>query len=365
MTHAAGTSTSRAATSCVSQLYCTATPFGTTPLPCTNGVAPAVATLCSGARHNIMMRHTTTTSTRTPRHLSTSPNCRPTTTPRRICFQPLFIVDHSRQPQERPPPHVAQSHRGFGKLSGRSKNSSISSNVHQWVQRQMADRYVKRAQNESYRTRAAYKLKQIDSRFGIFRKGQKILDLGCYAGGWSQVALERTVLADDADEEARRHAQVIGVDLLHIDPLDDQGHVFIQGDVTKADTLEKILRATNGEKVDVVLSDMCPSLTGVKQDDHLDSAELCLAAGEMMERVLRLDGSFVVKMMYGPETTNFKMYLRSRFKTVHSFKPPASRDESREMFFVCSKFVGRESIAAAVQTLPGYQPDKLKYNSMY
>eukprot|EP00392_Amoebophrya_sp_AT5.2_P016121 g16364.t1 len=142
---------------------------------------------------------------------------------------------------------------------------------------------------ENYRTRAAYKLKQIDHKFSIFRKNQIVLDLGCYSGGWSQVALERTAKADENQ---------------------------LAGDANEKKTLEKVLKATNNEKVDVVLSDMCAAIQGNKVDDHLASASLCLAAGELMERVLK---------MYGPETSNYNMYLKTRFANVMSFKPKASR----------------------------------------
>ncbi|PFH33871.1 ribosomal RNA methyltransferase (FtsJ) family protein [Besnoitia besnoiti] len=219
----------------------------------------------------------------------------------------------------------------------RNKNSSHTS---EWIKRQITDRYVLRAQERNLRSRAAFKLEQLDDEFMFFRKNQIVIDLGAYPGGWSQVALDR-IRAGGGD------GRVIAVDPVAMDPLPH--HTFIQSSVGQAGTLQALLEELGEAKADVVLSDMAPSCIGVKQDDHLNSAELCLYASDLMEQVLKLGGTFVTKIFMGSETNNFKVYLRTRFKKVSSAKPKACRSESREMYFVCQHFLGRERLAEEVQ----------------
>ncbi|KFH01020.1 ribosomal RNA methyltransferase (FtsJ) family protein [Toxoplasma gondii MAS] len=219
----------------------------------------------------------------------------------------------------------------------RNKNSSHTS---EWIKRQITDRYVLRAQERNLRSRAAFKLEQLDDDFLFFRKNQVVVDLGAYPGGWSQVALDR-IRAGGGE------GRVIAVDPVAMDPLPH--HTFIQGSVGQAGTLQALLEELGESKADVVLSDMAPACIGVKQDDHLNCAELCLFASDLMEQVLKLGGTFVTKMFMGSETNNFKVYLRTRFKKVSSAKPRACRQESREMYFVCQHFVGRDRLAEEVQ----------------
>jgi len=215
-----------------------------------------------------------------------------------------------------------------------------SSHTAAWVNRHIQDEYVKRAQQDQYRSRSAYKIMQMDDRYTVFRKNQVVVDLGCYPGGFSQVALERCIPSQSG-------GKVIGIDRLKIDPL--PGMVFLHTDVRKPDATERLLRELGPRKADVVLSDLAPKLIGVRQDDHLASAELCLHAADIAEKILVADGSFVVKMFLGGQTQNYKVYLQSRFKKVHSCKPRASREESPEMFFVCKGFFGRAAFSEEVQ----------------
>ncbi|CBZ49995.1 putative ribosomal RNA large subunit methyltransferase J [Neospora caninum Liverpool] len=202
----------------------------------------------------------------------------------------------------------------------RNKNSRHTS---EWIKRQITDRYVLRAQERNLRSRAAFKLEQLDDEFLFFRKNQVVVDLGAYPGGWSQVALDR-IRAGGGE------GRVVAVDPVAMDPLPH--HTFIQGSVGQAGTLQALLEGLGESKADVVLSDMAPACIGVKQDDHLNCAELCLHASDLME-----------------QTNNFKIYLRTRFKRVSSAKPRACRPESREMYFVCQHFLGRERLAEEVQ----------------
>ncbi|PHJ25643.1 ribosomal rna large subunit methyltransferase [Cystoisospora suis] len=244
--------------------------------------------------------------------------------------------------------------RHFGSFEPRVRNKK-SSHTSEWIKRQITDRYVLKAQECNFRSRAAFKLEQLDDAYLFFRKNQIVVDLGAYPGGWSQVALDRI-------RAGGGQGKVIAVDPVAMDPLPN--HTFIQGSVGQASTLHALLEELGERKADVVLSDMAPACIGVKQDDHLNSAELCLHASDLMEQILKLGGVFVTKMFMGSETNNFKVYLRSRFKKVSSAKPRydttsrlsslsqksrACRPESREMYFVCQGFVGRERISEEVQ----------------
>lgn len=124
----------------------------------------------------------------------------------------------------------------------------------------------------------------------------------------------------------------------------------MHGDLRELSTVAEVLRALGDRKADVVLSDLMPPLIGIKRDDHLASADMCLLATEIMEKTLALGGWFIVKIYYGGEKQRFQAYLKTRFTTVRSARPWASKNEFREMFFVCHDFIGRPSIAEEVQT---------------
>lgn len=202
-----------------------------------------------------------------------------------------------------------------------------ASSSKQWIERQMSDKYVRKAQELDYRSRAAFKLIQIDDQFCFLRPRSTVLDLGCFSGGWSQVALERC-----------SSGFVIGVDKVRTEALPN--HTFIQGDITEQATADEVVRALNGKSVDVVLSDMAPAISGRKLDDHDSSIELSLTAWEFSEKVLSPGGWFVIKSFYGPKSSDFVLFLKSKFKLVRTVKPKASRSESSEVYYVCAKFKG-------------------------
>jgi len=184
------------------------------------------------------------------------------------------------------------------------------------------DYYYWKAKKEGYRSRAAYKLLQMYKKFGIIKSGDWVLDLGASPGGWSQVAVELG-------------ANVVAV---HVNPMEKiENTLFIPGDITEEETIEKIREVR--EEFDVVLSDASPKITGHWDLDHFRSVELTRAAFEIAKVFLRRGGNFVVKMFQGSETpklyNEFKKHFR--FKKLHS--PPASRKRSSEIYFIGKRFI--------------------------
>ncbi|ORM41400.1 Ribosomal RNA large subunit methyltransferase E [Babesia sp. Xinjiang] len=228
----------------------------------------------------------------------------------------------------------------------RIRNPSTTHSA-EWIRRQITDRYTRQAQVDNYRSRSAYKLQELDDRFLLFRKNQVVVELGSYPGGWAQVCLERTLSGASS-------SLVIGIDRLQMDPM--ANYTFIKGDINDETTHAHLFSALNGAKADVVLSDLAPACTGVKQDDHLNSTELCMQASALMERVIAVGGSFVVKIFMGGQLSNYRTYLQSQFRAVHSAKPKACRSESKEMYFVCKGFLGARDLAGDVQTRGSFYP---------
>ncbi len=184
------------------------------------------------------------------------------------------------------------------------------------------DYYYWKAKKEGYRSRAAYKLLQMNEKFRIIKSGDWVLDLGASPGGWSQVAVELG-------------ANVVAVD---INPMKEiENTIFIQGDITDEETIKKIRDIR--DEFDVVLSDASPKITGHWDLDHFRSVELTRSAFEIAKIFLRSGGNFVVKMFQGSETpklyNEFKKYFR--FKKLHS--PPASRKRSSEIYFIGKRFI--------------------------
>ncbi|KAF4654436.1 2' O-ribose methyltransferase [Perkinsus olseni] len=188
-----------------------------------------------------------------------------------------------------------------------------------WLDVRMHDMYVRRAQRDMYRSRAAYKLLQLDDRFSIFRKNQRVVDLGCYSGGWSQVALKRTRVGES-------DSVVIGVDKVRMDAL--QLHTFVQGDITEPSTIDAVKRALGeNKKAHVLLSDMAPNVTGRRTDDHLEITELNMKTLDVMESILGVKGWLVMKTFFGPETQKLRTFLESRFYKVQ----PSSLDSTGQV----------------------------------
>lgn len=221
-----------------------------------------------------------------------------------------------------------------------------------WIKEAIADYYAPQNEGMRYRSEAAMSLRQMDDRFSFFKPDTVVLDLGCFPGGWSEVATERSFASSST-------SKVIGVDMVKSDPL--KHHTFIRGDVGEEETLEAIVAELGDRRADVVLSDLSPPMLGLKFEDHLGSMQCCLHAAKIMERTLRLGGWFVTKLLQGPEQQNWRTYLDSRFDIVRSTKPPASRRIHREYFIVCRGFQGRQDIAGEV---PRAANDVIKHEGL-
>jgi 23S rRNA (uridine2552-2'-O)-methyltransferase len=195
-----------------------------------------------------------------------------------------------------------------------------------WKQRQARDPYVRKARAEGLRSRAAFKLMEMDKRDHLLRRGAVVLDLGAAPGGWSQVA------ADAVGASGR----VIAVDILPMEP--PEGVRFIQGDFTDEKTLKEVVAAVGFGKADLVLSDMSPNITGNRSVDQPRAMYLAELALETARRVLGPGGHLVVKVFQGEGFDAFMRALRAEFGTVRVRKPAASRAESREMYLVAGNY---------------------------
>lgn len=195
-----------------------------------------------------------------------------------------------------------------------------------WNIERKQEQYYKKAKKENYHSRASYKLLQLDNKFKIIKKGDNVVDLGAAPGGWSQVALERV------GEEGL----VVGVDLQRIKHMESPNFVGIRGDFTKEETLKNICKIT-GKKVDVVLSDASPQLSGVKDVDQIRTLELALAVIKITNYILKPHGSLIMKAFQGEEFENLLKKIKKEFKTVKTTKPPSSRKKSVEMYMIAKK----------------------------
>jgi len=198
---------------------------------------------------------------------------------------------------------------------------SRSKSSREWLKRQHNDDYVKRAVAEGYRSRAAYKLQEINARDKIFRHGMTVVDLGAAPGGWSQVACQLV-----------GKGNVIAIDLLSIDPMD--GVDIIIGDFREAEVQQKVIKKLDGRGVDLVISDMAPNFSGIRDIDLPRAVYLVEIAFEFAQEVLVPGGSLIVKIFQGEGFTECLQMLKGAFKTVVVRKPKASRSESREVYVI-------------------------------
>lgn len=196
-----------------------------------------------------------------------------------------------------------------------------------WLQRQLNDPYVQEAKRLGYRSRAAFKLIELDDKFGFLKKNAKVIDLGAAPGGWTQVAMERI----------GEGGHVIGIDLLEMEAI--PGADLIQGDFLDDDAPER-LNALLGGQADVVLSDMAAASTGHPQTDHLRIMGLLEVAADFAADVLAPGGAFVGKVLQGGTENELLAVLKRDFKTVKHAKPPASRSDSAEVYVVATGFRG-------------------------
>jgi len=195
-----------------------------------------------------------------------------------------------------------------------------------WLERQLNDPYVKRAKADGYRSRAAYKLLELDERFGFLKGAERVIDLGIAPGGWTQVVRQRLP-----------KARVAGIDLLPTDPI--EGTLILEMDFMD-DAAPGLLQEALGGPADLVLSDMAANTVGHPQTDHLRTMGLVEAALEFAVTVLRPGGAFVAKVLAGGADSGLVQELKRRFTAVKHAKPPASRKGSSEWYVVAQGFKG-------------------------
>lgn len=206
----------------------------------------------------------------------------------------------------------------------RLKNArKLSTSSQRWLQRQLNDPYVAAAKAAGWRSRAAFKLIELDEKYKLIGKNARVVDLGAAPGGWSQVAL------------ARGAAKVVGIDLLEIQPV--PGADFILGDFLE-EGMEARLTEMMGGKADLVLSDMAPNTSGHVATDHLRIMALAETALAFACDILAPGGAFVAKLFQGGAEREMLNMLKLRFQTVRHAKPPASRKDSKEMYVVATGF---------------------------
>ncbi|WP_146585787.1 RlmE family RNA methyltransferase [Puniceibacterium confluentis] len=204
-----------------------------------------------------------------------------------------------------------------------------------WLQRQLNDPYVKRAQAEGYRGRAAFKILELDEKFRFLVPGARVVDLGCAPGGWCQVAVKRVNAL--GEKSGKAVGTVLGIDLQEVDQIPGADlHVldFL------AEGADEQVKAWLGGKADVVMSDMAASSSGHKQTDHLRIISLCEAAAYFAFDVLEEGGTFAAKVLAGGAEGELQKILKQRFAKVANVKPPASRADSSEKFVVATGFRG-------------------------
>jgi 23S rRNA (uridine2552-2'-O)-methyltransferase len=206
-----------------------------------------------------------------------------------------------------------------------NKDRTRTQSSRSWLQRQLNDPYVAAARSKGFRSRAAFKLVELDEKFRFLKKGAKVLDLGAAPGGWSQVA-------------AQRGATVVAADVLQMEEI--PGVTFFKADLTDADVPATLKQALNG-LADIVMSDMAAPTTGHRATDHIRTIALVEIALEVAEDVLTPGGTFVGKVFQGGSSNTLLARLRKSFREVKHVKPPASRAESVELYVVALGFKGK------------------------
>lgn len=204
---------------------------------------------------------------------------------------------------------------------------SRSKSSKRWLDEHFEDEYVKRSRQDGYRSRAVYKLIEIQQKHHIIQPGMKVLDLGAAPGGWSQYCAQ--IIGDNG--------RVVASDILPIDPLP---HVeFVQGDFREDEVLATLLNTLGSDKCDLVISDMAPNISGVDSIDQPKSIYLCELALDMAGRILNANGTFVAKLFQGQGSDEFVKATRETFRKVKIIKPKASRPRSREVYVLGQKLV--------------------------
>jgi 23S rRNA (uridine2552-2'-O)-methyltransferase len=211
------------------------------------------------------------------------------------------------------------------------KKSGLKDSSRRWLERHLNDPYVQRSKADGYRSRAAYKLIEIDDRHHLLKPGMLVIDLGAAPGGWCQVAAARV-------KSGAGSPQVVGIDYLGMDAV--PGAAVLQMDFLDDAAPGRIVETLGGEP-DIVLSDMAAPTTGHRRTDHLRTMHLCEVAADFAISVLKPGGHFLAKTFQGGTESGLLDQLKRNFRSVHHVKPPASRDESVELYLLAKDFKGR------------------------
>jgi len=205
---------------------------------------------------------------------------------------------------------------------------SKSSSSRRWLREHFTDTYVKQAQKDGYRSRAVYKLLEIQERYRLFKPGMTVIDLGAAPGGWCQLVMKLI----------KPNGRMIALDLLPMEPVD--GVEFIQGDFSDEAVMQDLLQRLDHSKADWVLSDMAPNMSGNESIDIPRSMYLCELALDFALQSLRTGGGFLIKVFQGEGFDAFLGEIKKKFKSVAIRKPKASRDRSREVYILAKEFKG-------------------------
>ena len=195
-----------------------------------------------------------------------------------------------------------------------------------WLARQQKDPYVKQAQESHYRSRAVYKLIEIDERDHLFKQGQVVIDLGAAPGSWSQYV----------SEKIGHKGRLLAIDILPMEPIDNT--LFIEGDFTEQSVYEECLQAMNNARADLVISDMAPNLSGIRVADQARALHLAELSFDLAKSVLKAGGDMLVKVFEGEGTDSYRHDLNEHFGKIIVRKPKASRDDSREFYVLAKTF---------------------------
>lgn len=210
-----------------------------------------------------------------------------------------------------------------------SKGRKIGSTL--WLQRQLNDPYVAKARAEGFRSRAAYKIQELDERYKLFHKGQRIVDLGAAPGGWCQIAAP---IIGSTDQKPL----IVGIDYLEMAPI--PGVILLQKDFNDEDAPQALIDAMGGHKADIVMSDMAAPTTGHRATDHIRIMQLVELAADFAVRVLAPGGTFVTKVFQGGTEHELLAILKRNFATTIHAKPKASRADSAETYLLARGFKG-------------------------
>ena len=202
------------------------------------------------------------------------------------------------------------------------KKNKISKN---WINKQKRDIYVRKSKIEGYRSRAVYKLEEINKKFNILKNGFKVIDLGAAPGSWSQYVSKNI-----------KNSNILAIDIKEIEPI--KNTYFIRGDFTDKKYQKEIREYFTG-KVDIVISDMAVNTTGNKNLDSIVTGELCIEALNFSKNILNNEGRFISKLFMGSTFNEIISLAKKNFKETHIFKPPSSRKESKENFLICKNLI--------------------------